>query len=226
MLVRKRRGGGEFADAPRISNREKSVAQDDDIWIPMHIHPEFPLRPRLRARYSLFRFCLYHKRLVPKVPSVSEVPHEVIIARICNILSGLDISIATCYVGDRSGLFVPILAQTIIREGNAMNRAFLLFCCSILLLGCTQKNELDSWGRIEPTVTDWEPDKFLVTVGEVKKMDRPEIGRVFVQRGKYKDLFSVLVIPFREIPVGSKVEVSTVSYPQSRLVHTTFFVVQ
>ena len=106
--------------------------------------------------------------------------------------------------------------------------AFVCFCLALLvalLFGC---EDTDPWARVraEPGITNWSPELPIVTVGEVKKVGELEIGRVLVRRGNYRDLSSVLVIPFREIPVGSKIEVVLVENRESIMRISSFLVVK
>ena len=110
-----------------------------------------------------------------------------------------------------------------------MGKLILAFSCSALLVGllfgCENTDPLE-WTRVEPNITNWLPKLPIVTVGEVKKVGELEIGRVLIRRGDYRDLFAVLVIPFRKIPVGSKIEVVVVEDRRSIETISTFLVVK
>ncbi len=112
----------------------------------------------------------------------------------------------------------------------SIGKLILAFGCSALfgglLFGCD--GNTDPWARVraEPTITDWSPESTITTEGEVKKVLALNVGRVLVKRDGHRDLFSVLVIPFRKIPVGSKVEVVVVEDRQSIGTISVFFVVK
>ncbi len=114
----------------------------------------------------------------------------------------------------------------------SVGKLILTFACSVLLggflIGCNEKTERDARIHTKVTITDLT-DSTFVTVTMVEKMDGLEIGRVIVQRTNRNgshDLFSMLVVPIREIPPSSKVKVSVVEYPSSLFGNTMFFVVK
>ncbi len=59
----------------------------------------------------------------------------------------------------------------------------------------------------EPTVVNWQPEKEFVTVVPVERIGETEIGRVIIKPIDDNVFFPVLVIPFREIPIETKVEI-------------------
>lgn len=107
----------------------------------------------------------------------------------------------------------------------------LVRCCTVLFFGLIffgcGKSELKDPVYTEPIVMDWLREDTLVTVGEVKKVDGLEIGRVSIKRSRDGSLFSVLVIPVREIPLGSEVKISEVLYVHNWMAgRKNFFVVK
>lgn len=93
----------------------------------------------------------------------------------------------------------------------------MCFCGILFLFGCTTSEELETEFLTAQRVTNWprsgsgSKDRFF-TIGEVKKVDSLEIGRVIIKRAQDGHLFSVLVIPSREIPVFSEVRIAKVRY--------------
>ena len=78
----------------------------------------------------------------------------------------------------------------------------------------------------KPKVTNYFSEKNLQTVGPVEKVEGLEIGRVIFKRTEDGVLFSAMVIPMREIPVGSIVKITEISYLHNIDTRGKFSVVQ
>src|SRR5258708_3333659 len=82
-------------------------------------------------------------------------------------------------------------------------------------LGCVSRKDIDRELSKKPQVTEWEPgEKFVTTASVQPLVEQPQIGRVsFVRADKSgNSIFTALVIPCREIPIGTLVRVDQVSY--------------
>lgn len=66
-------------------------------------------------------------------------------------------------------------------------------------------------------ITDWLSERTFITVQEVRKLYATDIGRVVVKRIGDKELFNILVSPYREIKVGSEVKIIKLTYLYNRL---------
>lgn len=104
----------------------------------------------------------------------------------------------------------------------------LVMCfCGILLFGCTRESNEQRMEFLRTVeVTDWLPEETFVTFEEAKKIDGLDIGRVIVKRTKDGGLFSVLVIPMKEIQVHSQVKVSRVGYWHNEKTQVNLWVVR
>lgn len=104
----------------------------------------------------------------------------------------------------------------------------LVMCfCGILLFGCTTESKEQRMEFLRTVeVTDWLPEETFVTFEEVKKIDGFDIGRVIVKRADDGSLFSVSVIPLREIPVHSQVRISRVEYWHNEQTQVKLWVVR
>ena len=94
-------------------------------------------------------------------------------------------------------------------------KKLILLVVLVFIAGCIgcriEKTEMAAL-NVEPTVTEWSPEDTIVVIKEVKKVDGLEMGRVILKRQNRRALFSAMVIPYREIPVETKVKVTEVTY--------------
>lgn len=79
-------------------------------------------------------------------------------------------------------------------------------------IGCRTKEGDMAVISVEPTVTEWNPEDTFVVIKEVKKVDGLEMGRVILERQERRALFSAIVVPYREIPWGTRVKIVEVAY--------------
>ncbi len=80
--------------------------------------------------------------------------------------------------------------------------------------------------RSEPIVTNWLPEKTFEVAYPVERVDDLEMGRVILKRTEDGQLFSAMVIPIREIPVGSTVKIVEVRYIHHPLMQKNFMMVR
>ncbi len=103
----------------------------------------------------------------------------------------------------------------------------LLFLILIIVL-CAYAEKVDEETvlRSEPIVTNWLSEKTFEVVSSVERVDDLEMGRVIVRRVEDDILFSVMVIPIREISVGSTVKIVEVRYKHHILIQKNFMMVR
>lgn len=93
-------------------------------------------------------------------------------------------------------------------------------------IGCrTEKGDEDRL-IVEPTVTVWSLNSTFVVIKEVKRVDGLEMGRVILKRQDRSGLVSAIVVPYREIPVGTKVKLVKVTYSHDGAWQKDFLVVR
>lgn len=109
-----------------------------------------------------------------------------------------------------------------------MKKALVVLCGVLLLatVGCMTNEDREAAIRSEPTVTDWLPEETFETVEPVKKVDDLEMGRVIVKRTKDGAQLSAMVIPIRDILVGSTVKIAEVQYMHHFAAQMKFLVVR
>ncbi len=91
----------------------------------------------------------------------------------------------------------------------------LVFCFSVALLGCGLSDEEREATKTppEPTMLHWLSTDTIVTAKEVKAVKGiPGMGYVIVERRSDQTWFNAAVVPFRKIPVGSKVKICKVQW--------------
>ncbi|OHA71228.1 MAG: hypothetical protein A3F15_00950 [Candidatus Wildermuthbacteria bacterium RIFCSPHIGHO2_12_FULL_40_12] len=102
----------------------------------------------------------------------------------------------------------------------------VLFVVSLALIGCGDTKAYKAVIRSEPTITDWNPqDSFEVTEG-VTRVDGFEMGRVIVKRASDGQLFSAMVIPVRNIQIGSVVRIVQIDYMHNPVEERNFLVIR
>ncbi|MDP2856266.1 MAG: hypothetical protein Q8N90_04125 [bacterium] len=109
-----------------------------------------------------------------------------------------------------------------------MKKVMWVILCGILLvtIGCMTDKDREAAVCAEPTVTNWLPETTFRVFKEVKRVDGLDMGRAIIRRTEDGILFSVMVVPMREIPVGSEVKISEVNYMHHPGLRINFFVVR
>ena len=92
----------------------------------------------------------------------------------------------------------------------------VVYCVVLFLSGCMSAEEKEAAKNpAEPIVTAYLTSETFVTLGGVSKV-RDELGRVIIMRKRDSNRFSVMVIPFRAIPIGSEVKVFEVQWATTK----------
>jgi len=109
-----------------------------------------------------------------------------------------------------------------------MKEIVMVVLCSVLIFttSCMTKEDYEAAIRVEPIITNWLPNETFVVVDAVKKVDGFEMGRVIVRRNKDGVPFSAMVIPIKEIPVGSEVKIARVDYMHHHSMQKDFLLVR
>lgn len=107
-----------------------------------------------------------------------------------------------------------------------MKKALVVMLVVFALAGCTTPRAGGEKIFQEPTVIKWAPSKVFLTAGTVKKVDGLDMGRVLLETQDGSDKFSGIVIPMREIPTGTRVEMIYVSYRHHETITKSFYVVR
>lgn len=109
-----------------------------------------------------------------------------------------------------------------------MRKMIMVVLCGALMFAtsCMTREDREAAIHVEPIVTDWLPNETFVVVDGVKKVDGFEMGRVIVRRNKDGVPFSAMVIPIREISVGSKVKIARIDYMHHHSMQKNFLLVR
>ena len=93
----------------------------------------------------------------------------------------------------------------------------VLFCLVGLICSCGLSKEEKEAAEIpaEPQLTPWFPEEVYVTVRPVGRVKDSIKGVVPIRRLKTNHVYSAELEIYREVPVGSKVNVSTMDWPRS-----------